>query len=300
MEEIDKRAMYCDLIVPKNVSKLIEKILRYYDMDFSHERFKSVIYSKDEFQTPLEEKIKNYYDAYLFLLMNHKSPFTTSLVRKFYYIIFEKELEEAVALKISSQYIFLSGEPKITKAIEMHLCVYSLLPELQEYERWIISFMFFNYILVKENIPCIYLMRKDLMYYEKYKNDEAKLRTLLYNIVLFSKFQKKSYTNQLKKITSEDIEILFKEKQELIQETYQVEHAFVYGSFAKDTARIDSDIDLLVIFKDDISYQEKIQYKNELIKYLTKEFCRYVDIQEIFECISKEIILEATKIKKLI
>lgn len=300
MEEIEKRTKYCELIVPKKVSKLIEKILRYYNMDFSHERFKAVIYSKDEFQTPLEEKIKNYYDAYMFLLMNHKSPFTTSFVRKFYYMIFEKELEEVVALQISSKYIFLSGEPKITKAIEMHLYVYSLLSELNEYERLMISLMFFNYFLVKESIPCIYLIRKDLVKYEKYKNDESKLKTLLYNAVLFSKFQKKSYTNQLKKISSEDIEVLFKEKQELIQETYKVQHAFLYGSFAKDTARIDSDIDLLVMFKDDISYQEKMQYKEELVKYLTKEFCRYVDVQEIFECISKELILEATKSKKIL
>lgn len=300
MEEIEKRAEHCELIVHKKVCKLIEKILRYYDMDFSHERFKAVIFSKDEFQTPLEEKIKNYYDAYMFLLMNHKSPFTTSFIRKFYYIIFEKELEESVALKISSKYILLSGKERIMKATELHLYVYSLSTELKEYERWLISLMFFNYILVKENIPCVYLIRKDLEKYEKYKNDEAMLKTLLYNVVLFSKFQKKSYTNKLKKLSLEDIEALFKEKQELIQEKYKIEHAFLYGSFAKNTARIDSDIDLLVIFKEDITYQEKMQYKEELVKYLTKEFSRYVDIQEIFECISKELILEATKTKKLL
>lgn len=182
----------------------------------------------------------------------------------------------------------------------MHLYVYSLLPELKEYERLMISFMFFNYILVKENIPCIYPIRTDLENYEKYKDDVSKLKTLLYNIVLFSKFQEKSYTRQLKRLTSEDIEVLFKEKQELIQEMYKVEGVFLYGSFARDTARIDSDIDLLVMFKEDISYQQKMQYKEELVKYLTKEFCRYVDIQEIFECIPKEIILEATKTKKLL
>lgn len=300
MEEIEKRAQHCELVVHKKVSKLIEKVLRYWDMDISHERFKAVIFSRDEFQTPLEERVKNYYDAYMYLLMNYKSPFTTSFIRKFYYIIFEKDLEESIALKISSKYMLLSNEPKITKAIELHIYVYALLTDLKEYERWLISLMFFNWALVKQNIPCVYLIKTDLEKYAEYKNNENKLKTLLYNVVLFSKFQKKSYTNKLKKLSLEDIEVFFKEKKEYLQEKYKVENAFLYGSFAKNTERIDSDIDLFIIFKEDISYQEKIQYKEELVKYLTKEFCRYVDIQEIFECIPKEIILEATKIKKII
>lgn len=300
MEKIEKRAQHCELVVHKTVSKLIEKILRYFDMDFSHERFKAVIFSKDEFQTPLEEKMKNYYDAYLFLLMNHKSPFTASLIRKFYFIFFEKELEESMALKISSKYIFLSNETKIMKAIELHFYIYSLLSDLKEYERWMVSLMFFNYVLVKQDIPCVYLIRTDLEKYREYQNDKQKLKTLLHNVVLFSKFQKRSYTKQLRMITLEDIEAFFKEHKESIQKAYKVEHIFLYGSFVKNTARLDSDIDLFVLFKEDISYQEKMQYKEELVKYLTSEFCRYVDVQEIFECIPKELILEATRTKKLL
>lgn len=300
MEELEKKTKYCELIVPKKVGKLIEKILCYYDLNISHERFKAVIFSNDEFQTSLEEKIKNYYDGYMYLLMNQKSPLTTSIIKKFYYIIFEKELEEPLALKISSKYIFLSNETKIFKAIELHHYVYSLLEEEREYERWMISLMFFNYSLVKEGIPCVYLMRRDLEKYLAYQNNQEKLKELLYNVVIFSKFQKKSYTNKLKNISLEDLDTFFLENREYIQEAYKVEHIFLYGSFAKGTARIDSDIDLFVIFKEDISSQEKMQYKEELEKYLTKEFCRYVDIQEIFECIPKELILEASKTKKLL
>lgn len=300
MEEIEKRARHCELVVHKTVCKLIEKILRYWNMDFSHERFKAIIFSMEEYQTPLEEKIKNYYDAYMYLLMNHKSPFTSAFIRKFYYIIFEKELEESIALKIASRYIFLSTETKIMKAIELHFYVYSLLSDLKEFERWLISLMFLNYALVKQGIPCVYLIRTDLEKYAKYRNDKEKLKTMLYNVILFSKFQKKSYTKQLRKITLEEIEEVFRKKRELLQERYKIEHIFLYGSFAKDTARLDSDLDLFVIFKEDISYQEKMQYKEGLVNYLTSEFCRYVDIQEIFECIPKEIILEATRTKKLL
>lgn len=93
---------------------------------------------------------------------------------------------------------------------------------------------------------------------------------------------------------------MFGEKQNFIRETYQIEHVFVYGSFAKNTARIDSDIDLLILFKEDISYPEKKRCKEELVRYLTKEFNRYVDIQEIFESLSKEMMIEATNVKKIL
>lgn len=300
MEEFLKKIKNSELIVLKKVGKLIEKILRFFELDFSHERFKAVIYAKDEFQTPFEEKMKHYFDAYYYLLSNAKSPFTASVFQRFYYLIFEHPAEENIASKITSEWIWLSGESRITKAIYLHCYVFSLLNDLNEMERWMVSFMMLNYFLVKENIPCLYLNYRDLAEYAENKGNEEKVKNLLYQIILQAQTQKKSYYKQLKKITLEDIALLFGEKQNFIRETYQIEHVFVYGSFAKNTARIDSDIDLLILFKEDISYSEKKRCKEELVRYLTKEFNRYVDIQEIFESLSKEMMIEATNVKKIL
>ena len=300
MEEFLKKIKNSELIVLKKVGKLIEKILRFFELDFRHERFKAVIYAKDEFQTPFEEKMKHYFDAYYYLLSNAKSPFTASVFQRFYYLIFEHPAEENIASKITSEWIWLSGESRITKAIYLHCYVFSLLNDLNEMERWMVSFMMLNYFLVKENIPCLYLNYRDLAEYAENKGNEEKVKNLLYQIILQAQTQKKSYYKQLKKITLEDIALLFGEKQNFIRETYQIEHVFVYGSFAKNTARIDSDIDLLILFKEDISYPEKKRCKEELVRYLTKEFNRYVDIQEIFESLSKEMMIEATNVKKIL
>ncbi len=300
MEEFLKKIKNSELIVLKKVGKLIEKILRFFELDFSHERFKAVIYAKDEFQTPFEEKMKHYFDAYYYLLSNVKSPFTASVFQRFYYLIFEHPAEENIASKITSEWIWLSGESRITKAIYLHCYVFSLFNDLNEMERWMVSFMMLNYFLVKENIPCLYLNYRDLAEYAENKGNEEKVKNLLYPIILQAQTQKKSYYKQLKKITLEDIALLFGEKQNFIRETYQIEHVFVYGSFAKNTARIDSDIDLLILFKEDISYPEKKRCKEELVRYLTKEFNRYVDIQEIFESLSKEMMIEAANVKKIL
>ncbi len=290
----------CELIVHKKVGKLIEKIVNFYELNLSHERFKAVIFNQDEFQTGLEEKVKNYYDAYLYLLNNHKMPFTTSLIKKFYYLIYEKGMDENIALKLSSTYIFFCNLPRITKAIELYLYAFDLLEQESEYERWMISLMFLNYVLVKEHIPCIYLMYSDLKKYLEYGNDKEKIRKLLYNVIVNSKFQKKSYYRNLKKLDRNDIQTFILANEKKLKEDFYLEHIFLYGSFAKNSERLDSDIDFLVIFKEDISYKEKKAKKEAVIEFLTKAFQRFVDIQEIFTVLSKEIVLEASHTKKLL
>ena len=68
-----------ELIVRKKVASFIEKTFRYFKYDFRHDVFKGIVYSELECNTPLEEKLKNYFDAYVYLLSNHKSPLTILL-----------------------------------------------------------------------------------------------------------------------------------------------------------------------------------------------------------------------------
>ena len=125
-------------------------------------------------------------------------------------------------------------------------------------------------------------------------------RKLLYNVIVNSKFQKKSYYRNLKKLDRNDIQTFILANEKKLKEDFYLEHIFLYGSFAKNSERLDSDIDFLVIFKEDISYKEKKAKKEAVIEFLTKAFQRFVDIQEIFTVLSKEIVLEASHTKKLL
>ena len=48
----------------------------------------------------------------------------------------------------------------------------------------------------------------------------------------------------------------FKKEQKLL-ESYGIRHLFIFGSYAKNTERVDSDVDLLVIMNQDLTNKEK-------------------------------------------
>ena len=64
MEEIYRLTRNKRIIVRKKIANFLEKVFRYCGYDFDHDVFKKVIYSEDAYKTPVEAKIKNYYDAY--------------------------------------------------------------------------------------------------------------------------------------------------------------------------------------------------------------------------------------------
>ena len=86
------------LVVRKHVSSFIEKILRCLGHDFRHDVFKSVVYGEKPYITPEEEKWKSYYDSFMYLMLNRHSPFTTGLVKRFMYLILNKELDDSLLL----------------------------------------------------------------------------------------------------------------------------------------------------------------------------------------------------------
>ena len=79
--------MKYELIVRKTISQFIEKIFRYHGYDFNHNEYKKVVYNEREALNNTEEKLKCYYDAYMYLLNNSKTIFTNSLIKKFFYIL---------------------------------------------------------------------------------------------------------------------------------------------------------------------------------------------------------------------
>ena len=63
MEEIYELVENKRIFVRKKIGNFLEKLLRYCGYIFDHDIFKKIIYSEDEYRTPIEEKIKNTYDA---------------------------------------------------------------------------------------------------------------------------------------------------------------------------------------------------------------------------------------------
>lgn len=73
----------------------------------------------------------------------------------------------------------------------------------------------------------------------------------------------------------------------------------IFGSFAKGKQRIDSDIDLLVGFSDDLTYDEKSAIAVKLAEHYFNVFKRFVDINEIGKYVVDKILKETQNYKKI-
>lgn len=290
-----------ELVVRKKVSSFIEKTFRYLGYDFRHDIYKKIIYGEDSVKTSLEEKIKSYYDAYLFLISNHKNPFTKELLNKFFYLLDMELPNQSLLSNLTTKFFCYLNLTPLEAAINFHLYAYQEMKCFKEDKRYFISLMFFNFMLLKFNIPTIRFTRKNYLNYNKVKEEYfLGNKTSIYNffleLITNFKFQDKHYYQKLKPLAMRDIYNQFDFDKEMLINEYDIKHLSIYGSFSKGDQRIDSDIDVLISFNLDLTREQKLKNIDYLSKYYFDKFYRYIDILELGERINDELIKETTDI----
>ncbi len=251
-----------ELIIRKKLAQFIEKYFHYLGYDFRHTLFKQIIYMETDVQTKLEEKIKSSYDAYFYLLCNNQNIFSSSLLKKFFYILKEEELSADLITRLTNLFFKTCVENSLENLIIFSHKTFQTMVELDTEYRFLISLMFLNYSLVKVGIPALVFnetVLKELS--ELYILDSSNnLVCYITKFILESKKQDKSYYQNLKKLTFKEIfQTLMNDKLLLIQ--FGVKHLYIFGSFAQGTERLDSDIDLLAEFSLDITKENKQKIK---------------------------------------
>ena len=111
--------------------------------------------------------------------------------------------------------------------------------------------------------------------------------------------QPKDYDKKLEPSTTSEIVTKLKDNSILIAKLYKTRSVILFGSFAKKTQSLDSDIDLGAVFEEDISYEEKEQCAEGLKKFLFVLFNRFVDVQEINGYIEEKLLVGFQKYIKV-
>ena len=293
-----------ELIVRKRMVSFLEKALRFLGYDFRHDEYKQIVYGEIPCKTPFESKIKSMYDAYYYLLSNANSPLSSDIINKFFYILNGEEPDKEMVMRLISMFFYISNKPMLEKAIGYHIFVYNEVKDFCNDQKLIVPLMFFNYVLVRSNIPTLRFvdstLKKYVSYREKYLRGEKKwLYQLFFEQLKEAKVQERSYYSNLTPLTITDIYRRILEDKELLKEKYGVEHIAIFGSFAKGLARIDSDIDLLVVFSQEISYETKVDNAKRLAEFYFNLFHRYVDVLELSTRVNDWIIKEVIQYKKI-
>ena len=119
------------------------------------------------------------------------------------------------------------------------------------------------------------------------------------NLVVNAPLQDKSYYKNLLPISVRDIYNTVLADKEILLGKYGVLHIGIFGSFAKGNQRIDSDIDLLVVFSDELILNEKLVIVEKLAEHYFKKFNRFVDINEVGKYVIDEMLKETHNYKKI-
>lgn len=282
-----------ELIVRKRNFRFIEKIFQYQGYVFRHDNVKKIVYAELPFVLDIEEKIKRFYDAYVFLLSNNKSPFCSTIIKIFFYIIYCREPEYDMVMRLTHLFFETSSLPPFERSVVFHMKAFDEMPEIESKDRLLIALILYNYCLVKGNLPTVVFVNKQLEEYEKIKelDNIDKMNEFLLNHMMNSKYQDRKYYQNLVELHYSDLYEVFKGDERMLIE-YGIKHLYVFGSFAKSDERIDSDIDLLVLMNYNLTVADK---KNniEIIKNMYyRKFHRFIDITEISEYIDDHTIKE--------
>ena len=270
----------------KYVSKMLKN-------ELPHERYKLITFDEYNAQTKVEKRVKRLAEAYLYLMNNVNQTLDEKIIETTYFILTHELLEKEITKKILKEYYKNYGETSHYLAVLIHLNVLENIKK-QQYE---FAFIMSNYIMLKKKryplIPYTYYVKE---YFESIKEkDKNKLTKVFIDIESITFENKDKEEIKLEEV----IERLSKEKEKLKRE-YQIKNMYIYGSYSKGTNTNYSDLDLLVIYENELEKEEKRKLRKKLINYLSPLLKIGVDIIEFDTAMEKMDIDEMEKTIEII
>ena len=282
-------------ITRKRSVGFVKKLLRFLKYDFYYPSFKRIVYAEELPRTKSEKRLKAIYDSYIYLIDNAKQDLTKEVLNKFLFVMKEDTFSEDEILKIQTAYYYPNEKSVFVKIVEFHFDLYKVLHRFEANEMVIISLMFLNYALLNNDFPSIQLTFKEYKEYERvrenYFKEKEKACEFIYRLVSTQKLQNKDYYNKISKLTKDDIVRVLLQNKEKIKQKYNFKNMFLFGSFASNEVRFDSDIDLLVEFNEGYSLKEKRAFVNEFVNEYQTTFNRFIDIHELGKFVTEDLIL---------
>lgn len=302
--DIPKEILDSEKISRKRTANFIKKLVLFLGFSIDTEAFKEIVYAEIGPSNEVEVFVKSVYDSYIYLTSNAKADLTKSVLNTFMYILLKKELDSDEILKIQTSYYYPYENNIIIKATDFYHDVYEALFKYEEKYRFLIATMMLNYYLLSHNIVSIQINNRELSmlynmnkFYKDGKKDEV--IQLIYKIITAQKIQTRDYYQSLDYIEKDIIFKVFQKDEKVIKEKFKIEKIYLFGSIAKQKMRFDSDIDLMIKFKDEIPYKEKKEMSQLFRKKYEQIFKRNIDILEDSKFINEELIVIAKQFKQI-
>lgn len=266
-----------ELIFKKTILKTIYRFSKVFDSILPYDEYKENLLNNKESKNPYFKYLKALYFANLYIINNNLDENRIDKISTLHKILFSKELDNT---QIISIFILELNNDNCFDMVEKLLKAFTIKDNL---ERYAFSFAMIEYCLYlcKTRIFNLSLNFFQQLYLSIKENKDFKeIKTMLVKEVENAGPLNKEYYYNLKQIKPADIIHYLNKIKEVIIKTYKINTLFLYGSFSKNNYRIDSDIDLAVIFDDEVPYEIKNKNVLSFKENIFKKFNRYADIME--------------------
>ena len=256
----------------KHFYRFIEFISKLLGKKLPHERFKLISTDNYKAESKNELEIKKIADSYAYLLNNINQSLTTNIIKNSYYILTEKLLEDEIVQNILKVFYQNYDEGPHFLAALIHFAVLENIKE----NKIEFAFMLSNLIMYKKK-------RKPFIPFE----------------VMYDSYFKAIREKDIN-LKAEDILKTIKEIKEILKAKYKVKKLYLYGSFAKEMTNINSDLDFLIIYEDNIFNFERLRLNEKLREYLANKLQIHIDLIDFTHALTQLDICEMENIITLI
>ena len=273
--------------------RFVEFTSRLVGFSLPHERFKRIILDDFKAESREEKEVKQFANAYLYILNNLNQSVTKEVLQESYYLLTHECLDVELSRQILETFYMHFDENSYYVAMMVHLKILELIKK----RKIEFAFMISNLIMLKkERYP---LIPYEYMYEVYTQTIENKNKDKL--MVIFSQIEAitkphENYSN----LSKEEIMVKINEnKQYLIKEFY-LSKLYLYGSYAKERVTTQSDLDLLVIFDKEMLPLEKGMIIKKLSDFLENKIKIHIDILDFSHALENLDISEMENIITLI
>ena len=267
----------CELNVKKKNVSFIEKLFRYfYKEQFKHDDYLDIIY---EIRVPSSSLEMSFFNTYMYYsnLMNNEITITNLSIL----YLGKDDSVESIVKDLDER------KDKLESIIDVFFNVRNTTLKYGEEKSLFFSLMLLNYLFMNNGLNTIKFYYNDFrLFFKVEKEYQNNSKDDAYNFfrreLNKSLTQDKDYYKNLFEFHQKDIKQFVEINKNTIINEYKVKKLILYGSFSKNKERIDSDLDLAVIYQSNMSYDEKLERHNKLKQLFNDKFKRFTDIVEIF------------------
>ena len=257
----------------KNVLLFAKNLCKMINLDIDYDECKNIMLGYKTSITNNEKKAKNIYDSLNYLLAQKENNLDYSIIKKWYFILYEKQINTILTIKIINTIYNLNNET-IIENIE------NTIKEIKEFSNDnVICLQWVYYLLYKNGYTTLLLNKNDVFSLQNELNKDNKIsKETILKLILTQQVINEPNN---RKITKQEIikEILINKN--IFKDYLKISHISLFGSFSKDEDTLESDIDLLVSFEDVSSYSQKKSRVTLLKDILEKSLGRQIDVLEI-------------------